>query len=132
MRVPSSRVTASGWLARAWTIATCGARKRALELDPVAETVDHLVVGGFERVRGVPAVDEVANFALGCAAGESGFWVVYGWGRSWMIIQEAPNRSRSIPKRTAKKVSARGMKIWPPSDRRAQVRSASSVLSKLK
>jgi len=36
-----------------------------------------------------------------------------------MIIQDVPNLSLNIEKRVAKKVSSIGMKIWPPSDRRA-------------
>jgi hypothetical protein len=40
----------------------------------------------------------------------------YGLGRSWRSIHEAPNLSRSMAKRKAKKVSARGMKISPFSE----------------
>jgi len=48
-------------------------------------------------------------------AAPSLFPVLYGMGRSLMIIHEVPNLSRSMAKRKAKKVSSMGMKISPPS-----------------
>src|SRR5438270_14043826 len=52
-------------------------------------------------------------------------------GRSWMIIQLTPNRSRSWPNRVAKKVSCIGMKTSPPVESAEKIRSASSSLSTL-
>ena len=42
------------------------------------------------------------------------------------IIQDVPNLSLSCPNRMAKKVSSMGMKICPPSESSAQIRSASA------
>jgi len=51
--------------------------------------------------------------------GKDASHAAYGMGRSLMIIQDVPNLSRSMAKRKAKKVSAIGMKISPPSLSRA-------------
>ena len=45
------------------------------------------------------------------------------------IIQDVPNLSLSCPNRVAKNVSSRRMNTCPPSDNRAQTRSASAALS---
>ena len=45
-----------------------------------------------------------------------------------LIIQDVPNLSLSCPKRVAKNVSSMGMKICPPSQSSAQMRSASTAL----
>lgn len=50
-------------------------------------------------------------------------------GRSWTIIQLMPDRSRTWPKREAKKVSCIGIRTWPPSERAANTLSASLSLS---
>jgi hypothetical protein len=52
-----------------------------------------------------------------------------GSGRSCMIIQLMPNRSRSWAKRVAKKVSCIGMNTSPPSASAENIRSASASLS---
>src|SRR5690242_8815610 len=46
----------------------------------------------------------------------STYRVNYGLGRSWRIIQDAPNLSLSWPKRKAKKVSVMGMNTSPPAE----------------
>ena len=50
-----------------------------------------------------------------------------GIGRSALIIQGTPKRSRHIPKRLAQKVSCIGIKVWPSSLNKAKMPSASSV-----
>jgi len=50
-------------------------------------------------------------------------------GRSWMIIQLMPNRSRNWPNLVAKNVSCIGMNTSPPSERAEKMRSASASLS---
>src|SRR5215831_4323359 len=59
------------------------------------------------------------------------WFVSYGWpamGRSWIIIQLMPNRSRSWANRVAKNVSCIGMNTSPPSESAEKMRSASASL----
>ena len=59
-------------------------------------------------------------------------WTVYAGafiGRSWIIIQLMPNRSRNWPNLVAKNVSCIGMNTSPPSERAEKMRSASASLS---
>ena len=48
---------------------------------------------------------------------------------SQRIIQGVPNRSATMPKRSAKKVSPIGMRIVPPSAKALKMRSASAAVS---
>jgi len=58
-------------------------------------------------------------------------YVCDGIGRSWMIIQLMPKRSRSCANRVAKNVSCIGMNTSPPLASAEKMRSASASLSTL-
>jgi hypothetical protein len=81
------------------------------------------ISGGIARIEALAAV---AVMMLACslfvsAADHAAF--------SQRIIQGVPNRSATMPKRSAKKVSPIGMRTVPPSAKALKMRSASAAVS---
>ena len=98
-------------------------REQATLLSP-----ETLVIGGLSCLR--PMLVDLVDLADSRSPGPGERRLAAGHpiARSCSSIQLVPNRSRSIAKRWAKKVSSIFMKICPPSTSSAYTRSASSLL----